>query len=89
MNNKINTYYLVQSMFVLIDVLVHKRLSIKEISKEIEVSPRTLYRQFKILEEMGYAVDKDFKNKYFIAMDVCPICKRETKIEVNEQMETA
>lgn len=40
--------------------------SITQLSKWLDVDKRTVYRYLNLLEEIGYAVDKDFEGRYFI-----------------------
>lgn len=40
--------------------------TVKELSKIVEASEKTVYRYLELLEELGYHVDKDQRNAYFI-----------------------
>ena len=43
-----------------------RRRTPSELSKLLEISKRTVYRYFLLLEELGFNVDVDFDNRYFI-----------------------
>lgn len=54
-------------VFRLIHILAGKhRKTIKELQTAIEVSQSTVYKYLKLLEELGYFVDKDTHDRYFI-----------------------
>jgi proteasome accessory factor C len=43
--------------------------SIAQLATWLEVDKRTVYRYLNLLEEIGYAVDKDFEGRYFLFED--------------------
>lgn len=43
-----------------------KRRTPNELAKILEISKRTVYRYFILLEELGFVIDVDFENRYFI-----------------------
>lgn len=54
-------------VFKLIQLLADKhRKNIKELASTLEVSPSTVYKYIHLLEELGYLVDKDDHDNYFI-----------------------
>jgi proteasome accessory factor C len=54
-------------VFKFIQLLADKhRKNIKELANSIEVSPSTVYKYLHLLEELGYLVDKDEHDNYFI-----------------------
>ena len=46
-----------------------KRRTPKELATILEISKRTAYRYFILLEELGFVIDVDFENRYFIPTD--------------------
>lgn len=50
----------------LIALLKSKSKSIDELANSLETTPRTIYRYIDLLEEVGFIVDKDWHNRYFI-----------------------
>ncbi|MCH1437017.1 MAG: WYL domain-containing protein [Flavobacteriales bacterium] len=46
-----------------------RRRSPKELSVILEISKRTVYRYFNLLEELGFVIDVDFEGAYFIPTD--------------------
>lgn len=55
----------------LIGILSNGRgATIPTLAESMEVSERTLYRYINLLESLGYVVEKDFHNRYFIASNV-------------------
>jgi proteasome accessory factor C len=54
-------------VFRLIHILAGKhKKTIKELQTAIEVSQSTIYKYLKLLEELGYLIDKDAYDRYFI-----------------------
>lgn len=43
--------------------------NVKELGKLLETSDKTIYRYIKLLEELGYLIDKDAENRYFLFED--------------------
>jgi len=50
----------------LIAILKSRPRSIDELSKMLDTTSRTAYRYLELLEEVGFIIDKDWHNKYFI-----------------------
>tara|TARA_B100000780_G_scaffold269115_1_gene227675 strand:+ start:1006 stop:1893 length:888 start_codon:yes stop_codon:yes gene_type:complete len=46
-----------------------KRRTPNELASILEISKRTAYRYFILLEELGFVIDVDFDNRYFIPTD--------------------
>lgn len=46
-----------------------KRRTPQELADILEISKRTAYRYFILLEELGFVIDVDFENRYFIPTD--------------------
>ena len=40
--------------------------SVKQLAESLEINPRSVYRYFELLEELGFIVEKDFDDRYFI-----------------------
>ena len=57
-------------IFKLISLLkgVRKRTP-QQIAEVLEVSSRTVYRYFNLLEELGFIIDATMENQYFIPTD--------------------
>lgn len=53
-------------VFQLIGLLKAGGRTIEQLGRQIDASPRTVYRYFKLLEELGFAIDQDFHGRYFI-----------------------
>lgn len=57
-------------IFKLISLLkAAKRRTPLELASILEISKRTVYRYFILLEELGFVLDVDFENRYFIPTD--------------------
>ena len=50
----------------LIDFLKIKARPINAMSRYLEISERSIYRYLKMYEQLGYQVQKDKYNKYFL-----------------------
>ena len=50
----------------LIAVLKGRGKTIDELSQRFDMSERSIYRYLRLLEEVGFVIDKSFKNHYFI-----------------------
>jgi len=50
----------------LIGLLKSRSKSISQLADSLETTTRTIYRYLELLEEVGFIVDKDFHNRYFI-----------------------
>lgn len=48
--------------------------NIPDIAKKLNATPRTAYRYLHLLEGFGICIDKDLRDRYFIAQDNCPVC---------------
>ena len=46
-----------------------RRRTPKELADILEISKRTVYRYFVLLEELGFVIDVDFEGAYFIPTD--------------------
>ncbi len=44
----------------------HHRKNVQELSAILDISDKSIYRYIKLLEELGFAIDKDTENRYFI-----------------------
>lgn len=53
-------------VFQLIGLLKSGGRNIEQLGRQINASPRTVYRYFKLLEEIGFVIDQDFHGRYFI-----------------------
>lgn len=40
-----------------------------QLAKLLETTPRTVYRYIQLLEEIGYAIDKDERNRYYLILN--------------------
>ena len=53
-------------VFKLISLLKTRPKTVPQIAAELETTPRTVYRYIHLIEELGFVVDVDFDNRYFI-----------------------
>lgn len=53
-------------VFKLIGLLKSRPRTIEILAEELETTSRTIYRYIKLLEELGFIIDKDWHNQYFI-----------------------
>ena len=53
-------------VFKLISLLKSRPKTVPDIAAELETTTRTVYRYIRLLEELGFIVDVDFNNRYFI-----------------------
>ncbi|NNF35231.1 MAG: HTH domain-containing protein, partial [Saprospiraceae bacterium] len=53
-------------VFKLIGLLKSRPRNIDMLAGELETTSRTVYRYIKLLDELGFIVDKDWHNQYFI-----------------------
>lgn len=53
-------------VFKLIGLLKSRPRTIDMLADELETTSRTVYRYIKLLEELGFLIDKDWHNQYFI-----------------------
>lgn len=57
-------------IFKLIGLLKSRPRTIENLSIELDTTSRTIYRYIKLLEELGFLIDKDWHNQYFIHKSV-------------------
>lgn len=72
-------------VFDLMIRLTTKRLSIEQIAEKFSISTRTAYRYIELFSGLDICIDKDFNDRYFIAQDDCPICRRLNHNHVGEE----
>jgi predicted DNA-binding transcriptional regulator YafY len=53
-------------VFQLISLLKGGGRTLEQLARQINASERTVYRYFRLLEELGFIIDQDFHGKYFI-----------------------
>ncbi len=53
-------------VFQLIGLLKGGGRTIEQLAQHLDTSPRTIYRYFKLLEEIGFIIDQDFHGRYFV-----------------------
>ena len=53
-------------IFKLIGLLKNRSRSIENLASELETTTRTIYRYIVLLEELGFLIDKNWNNQYFI-----------------------
>jgi proteasome accessory factor C len=53
-------------VFKLISMLKARPRTIPSIAKSMETTTRTIYRYLDLLDELGFLIDKDWKNQFFI-----------------------
>ena len=53
-------------VFKLIGLLKNRPRTVENLSAELDTTSRTIYRYINLLEELGFLIDKDWHNQYFI-----------------------
>lgn len=53
-------------VFQLIGLLKGGGRTVDQLAQQLDTTPRTIYRYFKLLEEIGFIIDQDFHGRYFI-----------------------
>src|SRR5690606_5733802 len=56
-------------VFQLIGLLKGGGRTVGQLASHLEATERTVYRYFKLLEEIGFIIDQDFNGRYFIHRD--------------------
>lgn len=56
----------IERVFRLISLLKGRRRTVPQLASAINTSPRSLYRYLKLLEKLGYLLDYDEQNRYWI-----------------------
>lgn len=56
-------------IFQLIGLLKAGGRTVPQMASQLDSSERTIYRYFKLLEEIGFIIDQDFNGRYFIHRD--------------------
>lgn len=56
----------IERVFRLISLLKGRRRTVPQLASAINTSPRSLYRYLKLLEKLGYLLDCDEQNRYWI-----------------------
>jgi predicted DNA-binding transcriptional regulator YafY len=64
-------------LFQLVQFLMEDERTLGEISERLDISDRTTYRYLHMLDYTGVHIEKSFNEKFFIAMDTCPVCGKE------------
>lgn len=59
-------------MFTLIELLAVGKHKIESLSTKLDQTPRTVYRYFRLLEEVGFVIEVDDAKRYFIRVDQAP-----------------
>lgn len=58
--------------FDLIAIIADRPRRMSELQEKLECSKRTTYRQLRVLQDVGFCVDIDFKGRYFLVKEVRP-----------------
>jgi proteasome accessory factor C len=53
-------------VFQLISLLKSGGRTVNQLAQQLDANARTIYRYFKLLEELGFIIDQDFHGKFFI-----------------------
>lgn len=56
-------------VFQLIGLLKAGGRTVSQLGSQLDMSDRSVYRYFKLLEELGFIIDQDFNGRYFIHRD--------------------
>src|SRR5690349_15224543 len=57
-------------IFKIINLLRSGRWTVKALSKRFRICRRTVFRDFEALKELGYELEEDFEDQYFIVADL-------------------
>lgn len=61
-------------LFEVIAWLRRNRGTMTDIQNEFNLSSRTIYRYLISIDELGFPIEQDFEDKYFIIECECPFC---------------
>ncbi len=53
-------------IFQLIGLLKSGGRTVRQLAQQLDTTERTIYRYFKLLEEIGFIIDQDFHGRYFV-----------------------
>src|SRR6187431_3100025 len=53
-------------VFQLIGLLKSGGRTVQQLAEQLDANQRTIYRYFKLLEEIGFIIDQDFHGRYFV-----------------------
>ncbi|MDL5047976.1 HTH domain-containing protein [Oscillatoria amoena NRMC-F 0135] len=53
-------------VFQLIGLLKSGGRTVDQLAQQLDTTSRTIYRYFKLLEEIGFMIDQDFHGRYFV-----------------------
>lgn len=53
-------------IFQLIGLLKSGGRTVRQLAQQLDTTDRTIYRYFKLLEEIGFIIDQDFHGRYFV-----------------------
>jgi predicted DNA-binding transcriptional regulator YafY len=53
-------------VFQLIGLLKSGGRTVEQLAQQLDTTSRTIYRYFKLLEEIGFMIDQDFHGRYFV-----------------------
>lgn len=53
-------------VFQLIGLLKSGGRTVEQLAQQLDTTSRTIYRYFKLLEEIGFVIDQDFHGRYFV-----------------------
>jgi proteasome accessory factor C len=56
-------------VFQLIGLLKGGGRTIEQLAQQLDTTTRTIYRYFRLLEEIGFIIDQDFHGRYFVHRD--------------------
>jgi DNA-binding IclR family transcriptional regulator len=73
----IGSYF--EAVIKMAGMLNEGKYTAKEIARRLNLSVRTVHRYLLLLEDLGWNLEKDFSNKYFMVGCKCPVCNNEIK----------
>jgi hypothetical protein len=63
-----------KNLIDIIKLLKGGRYTITELADHFNASERSIYRWMNTIDKIGWPVDKDFEDKFFIVEGCCPMC---------------
>lgn len=60
-------------VFNLINLLAASRMKVECLAKAVETTPRTVYRYFNMLEEVGFCIERDALGRYYLTTQYYPV----------------
>lgn len=59
-------------VFTLMNAIAEGKYTVGQLADKLSCDPRTVYRYFVLLEEIGFCVDQDNRGRYFMCTTALP-----------------